>query len=175
MIIWIDGPYGVGKSTVAKALTCALPTDSIYLDSDEYYVKGLKQNQYFSGGAFPQNNQRFLIDFKELVKENARIHSVCVVAMALTMDESINDLFIPLSKGENDIYHIVLYASLETITTRINTQRDRENKDYAKKQVLKSISFIKKNFFDCYWINTENGNVSDIVNQVKAIGFCENP
>ena len=53
MIVWIDGTFGVGKSSVAENLQVLLnKPDVVVLDSDPFYLSGLNILRYSAVGYF---------------------------------------------------------------------------------------------------------------------------
>ena len=79
MIIWVDGTYGVGKTTIATMLKEKMGDEVELLLSDYYYNATIKKimaeaevNHRFPciGGTLPQNNMRFLREFKPANKKS---------------------------------------------------------------------------------------------------------
>lgn len=83
MIIWIDGTYGVGKTTVASELMERFSnSEAEFLQSDRYrqemwdeMVAESKRTNCMPdfGGFCPQNNIKFLEKMKGIIKERASI------------------------------------------------------------------------------------------------------
>ena len=70
MIIWLNGTYGVGKTTVARKIEELLDTETEILESDYYYQEMVKENMLLAfGGTLPQNNKNFLMRFKKVIEE----------------------------------------------------------------------------------------------------------
>ena len=68
------------------------------------------------GGCLPQNNMRFIQEFKELIKEKSKdTNKKLIIDMALTRMECKENLFDCLQKEGKDIVHIILTADKETI------------------------------------------------------------
>ena len=97
MIVWLDGTFGVGKSTVASKIVEKLSDRQVkYLDSDFYWSEFLKKlfakttKFYFPKieGLDPQNNKQFINRFRYLIKEEAKdTDKLIIIAMALTQKE----------------------------------------------------------------------------------------
>lgn len=157
MIVWLDGTYGVGKSSVADKLQELLnKPDVVVLDSDTFYLSGLKSLQYFGGGMLPQNNARFLSDFKNAIeKEITNNISIIIVVMALTMDECRDALLFPLQNQYSDLLHIVLTASRETIVSRIEGDSGRDY-SFAKTPLGRNMAYLQLNYPQAEWIDTES-------------------
>lgn len=169
MIVWIDGTFGVGKSSVAEELhqSSALP-GTVLMDSDEYYLPGLSSGRYFGGGMMPQNNIRFLSDFKGLIEaEASKPDATVIVTMALTMDECRDNLLLPLSSLFSDSIHIILTASKDTICSRICADGQRDQ-SFATQHLNRSVEYLRTNYPQANWIITDGLTVSEIADLVIA-------
>ena len=118
MIIWVDGTYGVGKTTIATMLKEKMGDEVELLLSDYYYNATIKKimaeaevNHRFPciGGTLPQNNMRFLREFKELIEEKSA-EKTLIIDMALTMAECKVNLYDSLEKEGQSIKHFILTA-----------------------------------------------------------------
>lgn len=177
MIIWINGAYAVGKTTVAKKIKESLSDDNIeLLESDYYYIESLKRvvekaeaNKSFPniGGTLPQNNMRFLREFRELIEEKSKnTDKNIIVDMALTKKECKEELFDHLKNDGIDILHIILTASEETIKLRIKSD---DNRITALEWLTQNIAFLDRNFPDAIRIDTENRDKEDVANEVIRV------
>ena len=106
MIIWVDGTYGVGKTTIATMLKEKMGDEVELLLSDYYCNATIKKivaeaeaNHRFPciGGTLPQNNKSFLRQFKELTAETSA-EKTLIIDMALTMTECKANLYDSLEK-----------------------------------------------------------------------------
>lgn len=169
MIIWIDGTYGVGKTSVAEALLHVLnSSNAVHLDADEYYLSGIKNLRYIGGGILPQNNERFIADFKAVItKKASNPEAIVVVTMALTMAECRDNLLIPLQLDHRNLVHIILKASEETIISRIDGD-SRRDKDWAKSFLRRNIKFLSDNYSQAIWIDTDTMTPESIAEKIKG-------
>ena len=176
MIIWIDGTYGVGKTAVAMKIKESFSDDNIELLESDYYsnellkrvVEEAKANNSFPhiGGTLPQNNKRFLREFRELIEEKSNnTDKNLIVDMALTMKECKEDLFDYLKSNGKSIVHIILTADEDTIKSRIKKDGNRM-KETALEWLTQNITFLDKNFPDAIRIKTDKRDIDDIVTEV---------
>lgn len=179
MIIWIDGTYGVGKTAVAMKIKESLSESNTELLLSDYYngesIKRLAEdaeaNNYFPhiGGTLPQNNMRFIQEFRELVEEKSKnIDKNLIVDMALTMKECKEELFDRLKGDGKNIVHIILTADEDTIKSRIKNDENRM-KEIALEWLTYNISFLDRNFPDAIRIKTDNRDVNDIATEVIGV------
>lgn len=118
MIIWLNGPYGVGKSTLAEALREALPECFIF-DAEQI------------GNAIRENMPEEF--FCETFEEYPLWHDTCVrlltqisrsyaghvlVPMTLALPESVETITRIFQQGA-DVRHVILTAEADEILRRI--------------------------------------------------------
>ncbi len=133
-IIYIDGPYGIGKTAVSHKVKEMLPDkDLIILDADYYYKAFSKKNplSLVFGGTRPDNNDAFIKEFGNIIaNELIKTNSILVIVMALTDNKSINGIINRFDQVGYKFAHFILSASENTIKTRINNDSNRD-KQYA--------------------------------------------
>lgn len=184
MIIWVDGTYCVGKTTVAKRLKERFGNEAELLESDYYNDETRKKiveeaeaahSISFIGGTLPQNNMRFIRDFKKLIEEKSNVtNKKLIVDMALTRMECKENLFDCLQREGKNIVHIILTANEETIKSRIKKDENRM-KEIALDWLKYNISFLDGNYPDAIRIKTDNQDTDDIVDEIiKIIKSREN-
>lgn len=170
MIIWIDGTWGVGKTNVAMELKNKLERKKFeLLNSDEYYIKMIKKNPYLAlgTGTHPQNNMNFLKIFRELIIErlNKGKHNL-IIDMALVEQECKEQLFDYLNDKSNNV-HFILTAAKENIQMRINgdIEKERDKQEHIN-CIEKNIYFLKENFKNAIWINTDSKSIDKVVSEI---------
>lgn len=178
MIIWVDGTYSVGKTTVAKKIAARFGSEAELLESDYYSNETLKRIVKEAeaahslpqlGGCLPQNNMRFIREFKELIKEKSKdTNKKLIIDMALTRTECKENLFDCLQKEGKGIVHIILTADKETIKERIKKDANRM-KDIALEWMVDNIEFLNSNYPDAIWIKTDKRDIDDIVDEIIEI------
>lgn len=180
MIIWIDGTYGVGKSTVAsKIMEYFSDHEAELLESDEYSEKLFKQvmeeakrnNDFFPQiGGLPQYDITFINSFREVIEKKAEeTYKKILVDMALTSCECKEGIFDQLTKKHKDILHIILVASAENIKSRVEKDTKRTDKILAKGSMMQNISFLQDNFADAIRIKTDDKGIDEVAEEVYQI------
>ena len=178
MIIWIDGAYGVGKTAIAKKLKEKLGSAAELLESDYYNQEMMKKiieeanasrTVPLIGEVLPQNNIRFLREFKKLIEEKSQdTNKHWIVDMALTRMECKENLFDCLQKDGKSMIHFILIADKAIIKERIKKDKNR-TQEVALDWLDYNISFLKENYPDAVRIKTDNRDVDDIVNEAIEI------
>lgn len=165
MIIWIDGTHGVGKSTVAETLRKRLGNQRVeYLDSDDLGKLGADvcRRVFLAGGScLLQERPAFMDAFREKIDEIIiNGYDFLIVAMALPHETYIEHLLDPLIERHR-ILHIILTASVETISERIKSDSGRDQK-LALGRLQENIAFLEQNYPEAMRIDTERKSISEI-------------
>ena len=184
MIIWVDGTYGVGKTAVAKKIREKLGSVAELLESDYYSNETLKKiveeaetsrTMPHMGGTLPQNIMRFIKEFKRVIEEKSEDTSkLWIIDMALTQVECKENLFDFLQMAGKNIVHFILTADELIIQERIKKDANRM-KGLALDWLEDNISFLKNNYPDAIWINTDNLDTDGVADKViEMIKLREN-
>lgn len=128
MILWIDGPYGVGKSTLAEELF-KLNKNSFIFDAEEVgnAVRDNMPKELFNGYIF-ENYELWFTTVTELLKEIVgKWGGDIYVPMTLTKKDSFDKIAIPLKNSGAKITHLLLEADYENVKNRILARGEEEN------------------------------------------------
>ena len=170
MILCLDGPYGVGKTTIAnKIKEKFISKDLIILESDYYYQEWFKENPelFLFGGTMPQNNQRFVSMFRDVIKETASNPNQLIISdMALTDDVSRKGIIDELCSEGYDVKHIILTADKDTILERIENDKNRDQ-SFAHQWLPVQLSYLEN--IDATKVETEGRSIDDIADLIISI------
>ncbi len=166
MIIWIDGTFGVGKSTVTAELEelFALENPQIF-SSDEEWISFLEKD-FRGGGCFPQNNSDFICIFRKRILDCLKAGNLVIVDMALTDEKCKNGLLDELQAEGVVILHFILTADEQIIKERILNDELREQKADHIRKITQNRNFLLKHFKDAIWLDTEEGTPAKKIFQV---------
>lgn len=158
MIIWINGSFGVGKTSTAKVLNEELDKSIIY-DPEE--IGGFLSNMFNHEKDDFQDYELWRILNSDILKYLCSIHEVVIVPMTITNNEYYDEIVNSLELSGIKINHFILCASKENIINRLDS---RENStEWAYNQVDKCINAFESNKFNSVKINTDNMTISDVV------------
>ena len=165
-IVWIDGTFGVGKTSVAKAITDKI-SNAFVLEFDELYMR-YKAKSIFDvfGERYPEA-KKYLID--ALISEMMEIiqqgqYDYLIIPIALINDYCKEKLV----DGFSDYFHIILNASYENLFKRINNQENRDV-DLALTYRPTAIAYLENHYPDAYRIDTNNKNTDSIADEIIEI------
>lgn len=127
MILLINGPHGVGKTSVANYIKKKTDKSCIIMDSDFYYKKMINEDFYkaFGTGTTPQTNSFFIGYFIKQIQK--RKEHIKIIPFTFS-NPNILDLF--KNNFDTKVIHIVLQASSEDLENRIFNDKSRD-KEFA--------------------------------------------
>ncbi len=168
MIYWINGPYGIGKSTLAEYLHNLNPNSFIF-DSETVgnAVRDNLPSQLFKGYIFEEYDLWFKFIIELLIEISSNYDGDIYVPMTLVKPESFSKIKIPLEDKGIKVKHILLVADYQTIKKRILKRGEDENC-----WCIQNIDLClnnQKEFVDVIRIETINKTVSDIALELKNI------
>lgn len=127
MIIWIDGPYGVGKSTLAEALHRENPTS--FLFDAEAVGNAVRDNlpkEMFRGYIFEEYPLWFETIAALLLQITAQYAGDVYIPMTLVYEDSFEKIARPLRERGVRVEHILLEAPHGTVRERILARGEEE-------------------------------------------------
>ena len=111
-IVFIDGPYGVGKTSVAKSIKTILSGNGIRIvDADYCYQSFVKKYPHVAAfcGTRPDNNQPFIKEFGNIIDSELKsCEDILLIVMALTDKVSIDGLLKRFCSENYKSAHVVL-------------------------------------------------------------------
>ncbi len=162
MIIWINGAFGSGKSTVAEKLHERIEWSHIF---------DPEQVGYFLWDNFPEelkekeNFQHMPIwrefNYKILKYLNETYDGDLIIPMTLYTKQYYDEIIGSLIKDGIDVKHFILSASKKTIINRL-VQRGEKEDCWAVQHIDKCINFYENEVTEIK-IDTENKEVNQIV------------
>lgn len=142
MIIWINGPFGGGKTTLSEQLKAQLP-DSLVFDPEEI---GFALGRLVP--ASPTGDFQDLPIWRSMtlhaLREVRRLYGVTVIVpMTLVNPAYVSEIIGGLVEGGEEILHLFLDIDADTLRSRISAQvlidndaaRDQEAREWRLAQV----------------------------------------
>lgn len=162
MIIWINGTYGVGKTTVANKVNKICSSNSKVIEPDKLWLSSLAENPMivFGDGAYPQVNKKFL-DYlnSKINKIISNYEGLLIIPMTLTERLSYNKLIEP---NKDNIKQFILQANEDVLYKRIYSDNGRDT-SLATTTMHTNIDFLNK-ISDAIHIDTSNMTSDEVAN-----------
>lgn len=127
MILWINGPYGVGKSTLAEQLH-QMRLHSFIFDAEEV-GNAVRENMppdMFNGYIFEGYELWFEFCTMLLEKISQGFDGDIYVPMTLVHPDSFEKIAEPLMKNGIEVRHILLESDYKTVHDRIIERGEEE-------------------------------------------------
>lgn len=128
MIIWINGPYGVGKTTLAEAL-CELRPHSFLFDAEAVgnAVRDNLPEALFQGWLFESYPMWFRMCTELLADLAGRYDGDIFVPMTLILPDSFEKMERPLKARGIAVRHVLLESSYAVVHDRILARGETED------------------------------------------------
>lgn len=164
MILWINGPYGVGKSSLAEELRKKIEHSFIF--DAERIGDAVREN--YPQEFFKETFEEFPLWHEmcyRLLKDLSMVYSGCVlVPMTLKFPESNMSIIQRLRDAGVKITHIILESGYDTIRERILSRGEDED-CWCIQQIQKCIDSQKS--FPCdYRVVSDGVNVESLAEKV---------
>jgi len=164
MIIWINGSFGVGKTTIADNLKERIKKSIIY-DPEKvgmflYKTLPEKKDDFQDYELWRKINYEML---KELDKQN----EVVIVPMTITNLQYYNEIVGKLQKDGIKVLHFILTANKESIISRLNARGN--STEWAYRQVDRCVTTFQDDCFNGQKIDTNNKSVDEICNYLMKL------
>ena len=173
-IIWINGPFGVGKTTVAEYLQAALP-GSFLFDPEEigYVIRKLTpaEGKIDDFQDYPLWREMVM---KTLSHSANYLQAPLIVPMTL-VERDYFDAIIPALRAKGlTVHHVILLASKSNILNRLQSRGDDET-TWAAKQLERCLEGLNQlATADLLW--TDDRNVEESAKEIlRRFGLEPSP
>ena len=126
MILWISGPYGVGKSTLAEVLAGQLPGAMIF---DAEAVGNAVRGNYPGEpmGVIFEDYPLWRVFCRQLLEDLYGRWKTVLVPMTLVRTQSYRDILLPMKEKGLDARLVILEAEAATLHDRILARGEEED------------------------------------------------
>jgi 2-phosphoglycerate kinase len=161
MIIWINGPFGIGKTQTAYELNRRVH-DSIVYDPEQigYFIRKIIPRP-ISTSDF--QDYTFWRSFnKEILNYLDKNNSVVIVPMTLVNPTYYDEIILPL-KNDHIVHHFTLMALKSTIEQRLKRRFDGNS--WNIRQIDRCLTGLSDSRFKEY-INTDKMDLYSVVEYI---------
>ena len=156
MIIWINGSFGVGKTTIAEALQTKIANAIVYdpekIGAFLFDIMPEKKDDF-------QDYELWRILNLKVLKNLSNYYNTIIVPMTIT-NESYYDEIIGSLRNNNIVVHdFILIATESKIVERLDKRKNSTK--WAYEQVNKCVEVFNNNFKG-YKINTNHCTIEEI-------------
>lgn len=164
MIVWINGTFGSGKTTIAHELDRRLEKSIIY-DPERFgfvFMKNVPQE--IAKSDFQDYPLWREANVKLLKRIENEYDGTIIVPMTLTTDKYFDEIIGVLRRDGVDVEHFTLVASKETIQKRLR-KRFEGKQSWAYQQMKGRIKKLESPLFAEH-IATDDKTIEEIVEQI---------
>lgn len=163
MIIWINGPFGVGKTQTAFELHFRLP-GSVVFDPEEIGFMLRRTLPNSKEGDFQDIPLWREFTFAQLRHASQYFDAPIIVPMTVANPVYHQQTVGQLHKAGVQIYHFTLLASRETVLGRLRKRGDN-SKSWPAQQIERCLSNLHSEQFAQH-INTEGRSISSVAEEI---------
>jgi len=174
MVIWINGPFGVGKTSIATALAKKWPRARIF-DPEKigFWLKLELRFKSLITLQKPPDNFQDIPEWRKRTLEEIilRLRTEkwpVIIPMTVVNGSYFKEILAPLCEM-TDVYHFSLMAKPSTIKKRIRERLGRKSsKNWAIAQIDHCLANLKKPLFAMN-IDTEGRSQAQVVKEILSL------
>ena len=168
MIIWINGPYGVGKSTLARKLHAINPNSFIFdAEAVGNAVRDNLPRERFNGYIFEGYPMWFTM-CASLLHDIAKDFSGDIyVPMTLVYADSFSKIEQPLAARGYTVKHILLTSTYDVVHNRI-LARGEDTNCWCMQNIRLCLE-QQNSFKDVIRIKSHDATVEELAAQLQAV------
>lgn len=164
MIIWINGAFGAGKTTLAYELHRRIPNSFVYdPENVGYFIrnnapKGILKDDFQDHAIWRE------INFSMLQTIDNDFNDTIIVPMTIVNPQYFNEIILKLRTNGAEVHHFTLLANRETLLRRLKSRGDGRN-SWPAKQIDRCIANLSQDTFQIH-IQTDNLKLEEIMDRL---------
>jgi len=170
MILWINGAFGAGKTTIAQELNRRLPNSFIYDPENVGYFIRRNTNGLFSEGDFQDIPLWREMNYKILKMIAKKYDGIVIVPMTLVNPVYYREIIEKIISDGFELHHYILYVKHDEIKRRLKERMLPfiGNEDFALDAIDRCIDFFDNHIRDVT-IDTENMSINNVVEKIADL------
>lgn len=164
MILWINGAFGSGKTTLSYELNRRVPNSFVYdPENVGYFIRKNAPKQILKDD-FQDHIIWREINFSMLQMLNNEYEGIIIVPMTIVNPQYFNEIVNKLRSNGVEIKHFTLLANRETLLRRLKSRGDSKH-SWPAKQIDRCISSLSHELFETH-IHTDNLTPDEIIERI---------
>lgn len=167
MIIWINGPFGSGKTQTAFELNRRIPNSFVY-DPENlgFFISknipsNIKKNDFQDYEMWRELNFLFIKQIED------KYDGIIIIPMTVVNPQYFKEIVTSLSNQGVELKHFTLMASRETLLRRLRSRGDGIN-SWGAKQIDRCINGLSNEVFQKH-ISTDNMCIDEVVEKIALM------
>ncbi|MBU5672808.1 AAA family ATPase [Paenibacillus brevis] len=165
MILWINGAFGSGKTTISYELNRRISNSFVYDPENVGYFLRKNVPKQMLKEDFQDYAIWREINFSILQTISNDFPGVVIVPMTIATPQYFSEIIDRLRSSGVEIYHFTLLASRETLLKRLKSRGDNEN-SWPAKQIDRCISNLSQDLFKVH-IKTDTLTPEEIIDLIS--------
>lgn len=175
MIIWINGPFGGGKTTLANALMNLIPNSIIFDPEQIGFIihKTVPESRSEDFQNFPMWREHVILFIKNFEKQFGKN---LIIPMTLVNPEYINEIHTSLKSNTSKFYHYFLNIDETTLKNRIteqimvplNAERDQEIRQWRLDQVTRCLEAARSMPKDTVFLDSGLSSPNELAQKILS-------
>ncbi len=164
LIIWINGAFGAGKTTVSYELNRRIPNSFVYdPENIGFFIrknvpKQILKNDFQDHDIWREINYSILKDIVSKTDE------IIIVPMTIVNPQYFDEIISKLRANGAEVNHFTLLANKETLLKRLKSRGDYRN-SWPAKQIDRCISMLSQDMFQVH-LHTDHLTIEEIIEQI---------
>ncbi|OZU87422.1 tunicamycin resistance protein [Virgibacillus indicus] len=171
MILWINGTFGAGKTTVAYELHRRIKHSFVYDPERFGYVLMKNVPQSISKGDFQDYPLWREANYKLLKQISEEYDGIIIVPMTLTNKDYFYEIISKLTKNGIEVNHFTLSAFKQTIDQRLRRRFEGMN-SWAYQQMDERMKSLADPMFMEH-IQTDNMSIDEVVETIAELALIK--
>jgi AAA domain len=166
LIIWVNGPFGVGKTQTAFELHARLPNSVVFDPEELGFALRKVTPRALQTGDFQDLPLWREFTRKAIEDVAQRFTGVIIVPMTLVISEYFNEIIEPLRSAGLEVRHFSLLAPRDVVLNRLRIRREGVN-SWGARQLERCLTALERPEFAQH-LNTENKSISSVAEQIAS-------
>ncbi|WP_010275728.1 AAA family ATPase [Paenibacillus senegalensis] len=164
MILWVNGAFGAGKTTIAYELNRRIPHSFVYdPENAGYFIRKNAPKQILKDD-FQDHEIWREINFSLLQTISKEFSGIVIVPMTIVNPQYFDEIITRLRSNGAIVNHFTLLASRETLLKRLKSRGDNKN-TWPAKQIDRCMASLAQDMFKTH-IHTDNMTPEEILNRI---------
>ncbi|WP_026081200.1 AAA family ATPase [Paenibacillus sp. PAMC 26794] len=164
MIIWINGAFGSGKTTIAYELNRRIPNSFVYDPENVGFFIRKNVPKRILKGDFQDHAIWREINFSILHTISNEFPGIIIIPMTIVNPQYFNEIITKLKSNGVVVNHFTLIANRETLLKRLKSRGDNKN-SWPAKQIDRCISILSQDMFKIH-IHTDSLTPEEIISRI---------
>ncbi|MCL6604584.1 MAG: AAA family ATPase [Paenibacillus sp.] len=166
MILWINGAFGSGKTTISYELNRRISNSFVYdPENVGYFIRKNTPKQILKKD-FQDHDIWREINFSVLQTISNEFSGIVIVPMTIVNPHYFKEIIDRLRSNGIEVKHFTLLASRETLLKRLRSRGNNKN-SWPAKQIDRCTNSLSQDIFKTH-IHTDELSPEEIINRIAS-------